>query len=49
MGRVTYTTSHDTRNAWMALCAMTKKSEGGSTQIALKGKSSPYDDKITRS
>ena len=49
MERVTYTTSHDIRNAWMALCAMTKKSERGSTWIALKGKSSPYDDKITKS
>ena len=36
MERVTYATSHGIGNAWMALCAMTKKSDGGSTQVALK-------------
>ena len=36
MERVTYTTSHDIKNAWMALCAMTKKSDGGSMLVALK-------------
>ena len=30
--------SHDIRNAWMALCAMTKRSDGGSARVALKGK-----------
>jgi hypothetical protein len=36
----------------MALCAMTNGNDGGSARLykaALKGKSSPYDDKITRS
>ena len=49
MGQVTYTTSHDIRNAWMALCAMTKKSDGGSTHSWVEVKYSPYDDKITKS
>ena len=40
---------HDTGNAWMVLCTMTKKSDGGSMQDCIEGKSSPYDDKITRS
>ena len=49
MERVIYTTSHDIRNAWMALCAMTKKSDGGSTHSCVEVKNSPYDDKITKS
>ena len=41
--------SRDIRNAWMALCAMTKKSDGGSTRGCVEVKNSPYDDKITKS
>ena len=38
MEQVTYTTIHDTRNAWMALCAMTRKSDGGSAQSCIEVK-----------
>ena len=40
--------SHDIGNAWMALCAMTKKSDRGSTQSCIEMKNSLYDDKIAR-
>ena len=49
MERVTHTTNHGIKNAWMALCAMTRKSDGGSAQDCVEVKNSPYDDKITKS